>query len=505
MKRKTSLQLLVPMVVLAMLPAQDELEDPPVPVDVEADRRGLPIRALSLGDAMRLGRSQNADLRAAELVPEQARLDMVFAEAGFEPELYATGTYGEADSPQRNAFQPSNSQVSLAGAVGWRQRVTTGGLFDLAFRPARFVTTGSSAFPDKLLTAEWSASYRQPLLRGGWTDYNLASVNSARYAFAQARHDFDFTVQDTLQAIVAAYWELVYARENWRVVISALDVAKEQLRITEERIRVRDLAPRDRIADEAEVARRQEDVITADNQIRTRQDDLRRLLFDSSDRKFWQINLRPVSSIDITPREQELEYEPLVEVAIANRPDVRGLRSQLAQAEVALQETQSETLPALDLIGTWSSDGARDQFHQAFRDATDVDYPDWTVGLEFSLPIGNHAARASYQRAQLEVERQRRALHATILQVTKEVRQAARDLHSLSESIRASAESMRLELSNLETEQIKLRVGASTVFEVQRRNQDLREARTRHLRNQLDYRVQESRLLYVQGILRVPR
>ena len=463
------------------------------------------MRALALEDALRIGRLHNVDLRAAELLPQQARLDLVFAEAGFEPELYANGTYAEADSPQRNAFQPSNSQVSIDGAVGWRQRVITGGLFDLAFRPARFVTTGSAAFPDKLFTAEWSASYRQPLLRGAWTDYNLAAVNSARYVYTQARHDFDFAVQDTLQGIVEAYWELVFVRENWRVVMSALDVANEQLRITDERIRVRDLAERDRVADEAEVARRQEEVITAENDIRTREDNLRRLLFDASDAGFWSVNLRPITGMDVDPDVEPKAYEPLVGVALANRPDLRSLRSQVAQAEVSLSQASSETLPSLELIGTWSSDGARDHFHNAFRDASDADFPDWTVGLEFSLPIGNNAARAGHQRALLEVERQRRQLHAKILETTKEVRQAARNLNSLAQSIRASGESVRLAASNLETEQVKLRVGSSTAFEVQRRNQDLREARSRHLRNQLDYRVAESRLLFVQGILAAPK
>jgi outer membrane protein TolC len=63
---------------------------------------------------------------------------------------------------------------------------------------------------------------------------------------------------------------------------------------------------------------------------------------------------------------------------------------------------------------------------------------------------------------------------------------------------------VRLATTNLETEQVKLRVGASTAFEVQRRNQDLREARSRHLRNQLDYRVADSRLLHAQGLLKAP-
>jgi outer membrane protein TolC len=105
----------------------------------------------------------------------------------------------------------------------------------------------------------------------------------------------------------------------------------------------------------------------------------------------------------------------------------------------------------------------------------------------------------------LEVERQRRLVHALSLDIVRDVRDAARALHTLAQSIQASSESVRLAATNLETEQINLRVGASTAFEVQRRNQDLREARGRLLRNQLDYRIAESRLLHAQGLLDAPR
>jgi outer membrane protein len=477
----------------------------PIPVDQEADQRGAPVRELTLEDALRIGRNQNVGLRSAELLPEQARMDLLYAEAGFEPELYGNASYGESESPTRSQFQPSTSRTTIDAALGWRQRVATGGLFDLAFRPARYETSGSSAYPDRQYTAEWAASYRQPLLRSAWTDYNLAPINSARLGVNQAQHEFDRTVQDTLLSIVTAYWELAFARENWRVVLSALDVAREQMRITDERIRVGALTVRDRIADESEVARRKEELITAENEIRAREDDLRRLLFDATDPALWQFNLRPASPITVTPDPRPRAFEPLVDVAMAHRPDLSSQRSAVARAEVAQLEANRDALPNLDLVGSWSSDGARDQFHQAWSDATNMDYPDWSVALEFSIPIGNHAARARQQKAALEVERQRRLLHAATLDVTKEVREGVRNLQSLTQSVAASAESVRLAKSNLETEQIKLRVGASTAFEVQRRNQDLSEARSRHLRNQLDYRVAESRLLHAQGILEAPR
>lgn len=472
-----------------------------VPVDVEAEQRAGPVRELSLGDALRIGRANNVGLRAAELLPEQARMDLLFAEAGFAPELFGSAGYAERESPARNAFSPSVESTTIDAQIGWRQRVVTGGLFDLAFAPARFESSGSAAFPERQFSSEWSASFRQPLLRGAWSDYALAPINAARYRLSQAGHDYERAVQDTLLQIVQAYWELAFARENWRVVAAALEVAEEQLRITDERIRVQALAPRDRVADEAEVARRREELIVAENDIRAREDDLRRLLFDGTDRTLWQINLRPASAIAVEPKTEAVPFEPLVEVALNHRPDVRALRSSVAAAEVALLEAERDTLPSLDLVSTYASDGVRDRFQPAWSDSLDQQYPDWSLRLEFSLPIGNHAARSRSQRARLEVERQRRLLHAATLDVAKQVRDVVRDLQSLTQSLRAGAESVRLAATNLETEQVKLRVGASTAFEVQRRNQELSEAKRRLLRNQLDYRTAESRLLYVQGLL----
>ena len=284
----TRLVWLAPLVTSALL-AQTGQQDPkrdasgisidlPIPVDTEAELHGSPVRELTLEDALRCGRQFNVGLKAAELLPEQARLDVIFAEAAFEPELFGNTTYAERQTPpsffaaaQQNV--PGLQSQTIDAQIGWRQRVVTGGLFELAFQPTRFDSNQPNS---DQVTSLWSSSFRQPLLRGAWSDFNLAQVNGARYRLSQANHDFERTIQDTLLAIVEAYWELAFARQNWRVVSSALEVAQEQLRITQERIRVEELAPRDRVADEAEVARRREEQIVAENAIRDREDALRR-------------------------------------------------------------------------------------------------------------------------------------------------------------------------------------------------------------------------------------
>lgn len=482
-------------------------QDPqvPIPVDVEAEQRGHRVLELTLEEAMHLGRVNNVELRASELVPQQAAASVLQAEAIFQPELYGDLGYTESQSPARNVFQPSIERKTLDASLGWRQRVVTGGLFDLAYRPVRLRQTSSNAgFPDQQFSSEWTLSYTQPLLRSAWSDYNLARIHAATFEMKRSESQYERQVQSTLLAITEAYWNLAFARENYRVVVAALSVAREQLRITEERIRVRELAPRDRIADEAEVARRQEDLITAEHAIRAAEDDLRRLMFDDQRAEVWQQNLRPTSTIAVAPAIEELPWQDYADQAVQERPDMQAMRSDVANAEQDELQARRDLLPQLDLVGAYSSDGVRDQFRDAFNDALDQQYPDWSLRLQFSIPVGNQAAKANLQRARLETERRRRLLYGSMMDVTKEVREAVRNLQALAQAIAASAESVRLAESNLETEQVKLRVGSSTAFEVQRRNQELSEARSRHLRNQLDYRVAESRLLYARGILRLP-
>ncbi|GAB4143567.1 MAG: hypothetical protein Fur0037_11210 [Planctomycetota bacterium] len=482
-----------------------------IPVDAEAEQRGSRVLEITIEEAMRLCRMNNADLKTGEMVPREAAASLLGAEAVFQPEIYGDLSYSEGQTPARNVFQPSIETRTLSGTLGWRQRVVTGGLFDLAFRPVRLRESASfslpgfsgDAFPDQY-SSDWRLSYTQPLLRSAWADYNLANIRAAEFDLKRSEREFERQVQSTLLQVVDAYWNLAFTRENYLVVKAALDVAEEQLRITDERIRVRELAARDRIADLAEVARRQEDLIVADHAIRAAEDALRRLLFDNRESAAWLQNIRPSSPMEVTPKLSEPPWQDYVDQALAERPDLQALRSDIAAAEETWLMAQRDALPQLDLVGSYSSDGVRDYFRDALADSVDQQYPDWSLSLQFSIPVGNQAARAARDRAGLELERRRRQLYGALLEATKEIRDAARAVHQLAQSIAASAESVRLAVSNLETERVKLQVGSSTAFEVQRRNQELAEARSRHLRNQVDYRIAEARLMFARGILRAP-
>ena len=478
------------------------LEAVPIPDD-EQHTEG--VERLRLADCVRMGMLQNTTLTEFGLVPRIRAEDVRAARAFFEPELFGAVGAARSQSPGRSAVQPASTATTYDAQVGLRQRVVTGGLFQLEFSPVRVQQTVNStlAFPTRYYTAEWTASFTQPLLRGAWIDYNTANIERSKTEESSAENDFEADRQGVLLSIVQAYWNLVFTRADYRVRRQSLDLAREQLRITDERIRAKVLAERDRIADEADVARREGELILAANSIRNAEDALRRLVLPfRTGTGDWQVHIIPVSGFEADDLPPNPTWELAAEVAVLRRPDLVRLRNDEKVAGIELMQARRDLLPRLDLTGAYSSDGfANNHLDDAIDQAARLDFPDWSTRLDLVVPIGNSAARAREVRARLSVEKAERARRNKELDIVRETRSAVWEIDTLVKRIAAGKETVRLAESNLDTELSRLRVGRSTAFEVQRRNQDLAEARSSLIRSQLDLRIAWMALLKAQGTL----
>jgi len=404
---------------------------PEIPIGVDQDSK----LEIALEDALRLGVLNNTNLKIDELLPHQASEDVRRARAAFEPELFATVRGSKTESPDRifqaaGFTQPAITQEAYSGRFGIRQLVPSGGVFDLAFAPSKFRQNNGSG-STREFGSDFTVTYTQPLLRGAWSDYTLRDVHTQEAARAGAAHRYERAVQNTMLTIVQAYWDLVFARENYVVVYQALQLALEQLDRTERKIEVGEVAPLDRVSDQAEVARRREELVTAENDIRDREDDLRRLVFDDGDGELWSRGLVPITGLGDFPEPADLDWRELAAVAQRLRPDLRALRADVTIAEIQADVAARDVLPRLDLTSSYTTDGAAGTFPDSFDQATGFDFPDWSVQLEVSVPVGNNAALAARDRARLEVERAKRILYSAEIDVTLEVRDAVRRLRTL--------------------------------------------------------------------------
>jgi len=476
-----------------------------IPIPTEGKAQGK-IFDLTLEVAIQRAANKNVDLAVLRLTPGMSKQDLIIAKAFYDSELYSEAGTNSTRNPGTSPIAPKSSREVYDANLGWRKRFYSGGEVDVSFSAMRIgqsVTkiTGLGGFPDKLYDTSWNLRYTQPLLRSAWWEYGRAEVRRAESARDAADQQFEQERQDLLLKVVQAYWELVFARENYRVEFQGLELAQEQLRITLARIAVQDLAARDRVADDAEVARRKEGLIVAGNEIRKGEDELRALLFQDQD-TMWDMVPRPTSAIASDTDVSKLDWRAAATVAMNQRLDLQSLRANVKIVQQQLVQAESELQPRLDMVGSYNSGATRnDNMWDSWGDSFAVEYPDWSLRLVFAYPLGNRAAQARLTRAMLDAEAAQGQIYAQKVQIRKQVRDAVRSLQTLAESIRAAQESVRLGDSDLDTARHKLRVGTLTFFDVQQRNQELQEARSRLLRNRLDFRYAEAVLKHSQGLL----
>ena len=122
-------------------------------------------------------------------------------------------------------------------------------------------------------------------------------------------------------------------------------------------------------------------------------------------------------------------------IAMLRRPDVVKARIAVRTAEFNEKVSRNLALPSLALQGSGGVTGIDTGYGDAFGDLSSTRYPIWSVGLNFSVPIGNNSARADVAANRLIASQARTRLAATEESAALEVRTALRALESAYEQI----------------------------------------------------------------------
>ncbi len=466
-------------------------------------RPGKRLR-LGLKQCFELGTLENQDLAVSRLESRIARQNFDQTRAVFDPAFFVEASWSRSESPARSTFQPSSVAKTYNLNIGARKTFDTGGTLELAFSPGYINQKVNSpfAFPSTFFFGEVKLSASQPLLRGGWRGSVLADYREAELEVRASKRDFQRRVQTVLQQIAEAYYELVFVREDYRVKYQSLEISREQLRRTERKIRLGELATKDKVADQADVARKEEELILAENAILESEDQLKRLILPFREVEDWEVVLIPAEELGEADAALVLPpFSKALEQARRTRADLKAGRDRVSKAILQEQKARWDLYPKLDLSGSVSSDAIRDDTSKYQEDVFGFAFPDYSLQLAFEIPIGNLAAKASFRKARLELEKARRSLRVLEIDLAKDLRNVYRTLRAQKKTIDAARHSVELAEANLETERIRLNLDSTTAFEVQRRIQELSDARSRLLKARLDYRSSWFQLQSILGTL----
>ena len=482
----------------------------------EADRDALQsVLRLSLAEAVDLAVQNNLDLVLAQLEEDGLRLDYLSTWGSFDPLLETSLTYVDSETPQALPGLAGDVPVvnqeftNLSGSLS--QLLTTGGRVTLAGDYSTTLTNNEFAQAPEFSQASLALGYAQPLLRNAWRSATLAPQRAAEIAWRKQVQTKREQLEQLLQDVQNAYWDLVAALELQKVRELTLAQSKRQLEINRETLRVGTGTEVDLLQAETSVATNEQDLLEARNTALDRMDDLRRLLFrrdGSTDvawqeyLELWRIPIEPGTALHgEVPEASGLDWVAALAVALERRPLLAQARYDIDSAEVALKQASSARLPQLDLNLEVRSNAANPSSKASVEDTLGVEFPTYTAGLTFGIPVLNREAANRERRARVDLVKAKLQYEAQENQIIGEVRSAVRAVRYQSEAVRAARASRELAERQLEAEDQAFREGSSTTFQVLEFQRQLAEALQSEKLAQCEYQKAEVALRRSQGRL----
>ncbi len=470
---------------------------------------------LTVDDAIERALDRNLDIAVERLNPQLQDLSIAEANAAFMPNLNSNFDLGRSVTPSRSQLDgrlsqlPVNTETGAAG-IGIEQATRWhGGRYTLNWDNGRTETNNVFFSYNPSFRSFVALGYTQPLLRGRRIDAPRRQLLVSQLNRDISDIDLRETITNTVAEVRRAYWELVYAKASVEVQLQALELAEQLVRDNRARVEIGTLAPIDIVQAQSEAAQRRQAVAEAEQNLRTAELVLKQLIVGGTDDEVWDAEINTVDRpvLDLGP----VDVDRAIRTALDARTDISRTRRQEEINDVTLRNLANDTLPSLDLVGSYrlQGQGGTRLVPQAFGDLpvlggrtvdripggygdalthlAGLDFPDWTVQLQLSYPLGQSAQRAAHARAQLQIRQTRAQLRQLELQIATEVTNAAVQIESVQERIDAARAARELAEEQLAAEESKFEVGTSTNFFVVQAQRDLATARDSELRAILDY------------------
>jgi len=468
--------------------------------EVKKAVRALP---LSTREAVALSLNHNLDIEVARYQPWIEDQNVYASLGAWDHVAYARAQGGE------RIFQPTSLLIDAPRpesdtadfSVGLRKVLPFGASYDVSVSSSRQLTNSPFAPFNPRWTQVAGVEATLPLLKGGSTAANTATLVVARHSREISVDAFEKTLADSVFQTTQAYWDLVFAIENKKVKEQTLEVALRLLEDNRRKFERGVVARIDVTQADAGVAAQQEGILTAEAAIQNAMDRLKRLVDPGLLRQ--EVAIAPVDA----PRglEPELDekaaVEKALEEALARRPELRQVQKQIQSQDVTIVKAGNDLLPRFDLTGRAFVFGTDDEFRGASHEASRTDFRELLVGFVFEYPLESSTARGTLNRAELEKRRLQLQSRNLENQVLVEVREAVRSIKTNEKRIEATRRARILAQEQLDGELTRRDQGLSTTFRVLDVQEDLVLARTNELKALIDYNLSWHKLHQTTGTL----
>lgn len=457
--------------------APETLEEASRRILTEGPRRlDFPERVeVSISDVRAKALVNNLELKVVQIDPSIARARVSEEEAKFEAVFFANYTRNENNL--LTDLEEGTAIASDSADAGVRFPLATGGTFNAGGLMLR-ADQQAAAFAN---TDEWQSglelSISQPLLRNAGVETNTASIRIARMQSQIAEARTKLEAIRVLANADRAYWNLYAAWKELEVRQEQYKLAMAQLERARNRVNAGDAPEIEVIRAESGVGRTIESIIAADNALRLRIRDLKRIMNDPALPIESPTALMPATLPN--PLGLSLQAEALTARAVADRMEMLELELQLAVDATTIDIRRNQSLPLFVVDYQYQMLGTNSTFDSSFSDIGNDDQ--YVLRARAEIPLGNEAARSRISQAVLQRLQRLATRDQRAMVIRQEVLNSLDNLENAWRRILAARLEVVLAARTLDGEQRQFEVGLRTSTDVLDANSRLADAQSREV------------------------
>ncbi|QEG39621.1 TolC family protein [Roseimaritima ulvae] len=394
----------------------------PRPATVVDPQFDAPSRYLTLNDAINIALTNSEVVRVLGGVTASSSGRTIYdaaitnttidqQRAAFDPNLGVNNTWNQIETPS-GVFDPLDpTNALIVGSqnegygldVGVSKRNLLGGTSALGVNSnSNRITPG--IFPlNPSYRAATELSYTQPLLQGAGRAANQAPIVLARIDTERSYFQYKSAVQQSVQGVIEAYWALVFAKTDLWARTQQVEQAAFANNRAVARVEVGDANAGDLSQTQLALENFRASLLASEANVLQRQAALLNIL-----------GLPPYEAqrtVPVTPmldQKVAVDWIAINEMAQRERPDIIELKLILEADQQRLLLADNQARPQLNGIALYRWNGLEGVTPAGNRVSSGAgDFQDWSLGINFSVPLGLRAERASLRQRRLIIQRDR--------------------------------------------------------------------------------------------------
>ena len=434
---------------------------------------------LPLAEAVRVALLNSERVLSSRESIDQARLGVNLAESAFGTKITPNvlGSFGQSDV--RNQTY----------GVGASRRFVTGTEVRM--------DVGAATFRNQLgnfYAADTTLLVSQSLLRGFGPTIGRRPLERADHQVGSAQRQHALTEQQLAIEVAGIYYRLIAQRELAVAARTALENAERLLQASEAKLQANLVSQLDVFRARQLVAEASGQLFDIEGSIEDLKDQLRFAMARDADDDF-----RVAAEIDARP--EPVTLDQAVELALANRIELRDARAALDEADRDIRFARHQLLPQLDV----SLALTRRETADSFRDAFGLDRFEPVTFFSVSTPLDRTPELTGLHTAVIERDRRARTRDTLRRRIAQDARRAVRLQQRLANRRQSADVSVEFAEREVELATLRFQRGLSNNLDVVNAQANLLNATSRRLAVLADLAVARLDLRAVLGTLDVRR